>query len=57
MPELDLVIGVHSATESSSFYQEQLLDIIYDQVVPLFDLNRSLNNYGINFEHITNVIK
>jgi CubicO group peptidase (beta-lactamase class C family) len=57
VPELDLVIGVHSATESSSFYQEQLLDIIYDQVVPLFDLNRSLNNYGINFEHITNAIK
>ena len=52
MPELDLVIGTHSATESSGWYTDQLLGFIYNQIVPLFDLDQSLNNRGVNFENI-----
>ena len=52
VPELDLVIGTHSATESSGWYTDQLLGLIYNQIVPLFDLDQSLNNRGVNFENI-----
>ena len=57
VPELDLVIGIHSATQSSGDYQDQFLDIIYGQVVPLFDLNGSINDFEVNFEYITSTIK
>ena len=52
VPELDLVIGTHSATESSGWYTDQLLGFIYNQIVPLFDLDQSLSNRGVNFENI-----
>ena len=49
VPELDLVIGTHS-TDNEGFnvyYLEDLLGVIYDDIVPLFDLPISIiDHYG-----------
>ena len=36
MPERNLVIGTHSNTYSDQFYQTELLNIIYNEIAPLF---------------------
>ena len=38
-PSRDLVVGIHSETFSETSYQIEILNIIYDQIAPLF--NRS----------------
>ena len=43
IPELELVIGTHSLAPSTDAYFNNLVAVIYDQVVPLFDLLRSSN--------------
>ena len=37
MPERNLVIGTHSNTYSDQFYQTELLNIIYNEIAPLFE--------------------
>ena len=37
MPERNLVIGTHSDTFSDQFYQTELLNIIYNEIAPLFE--------------------
>jgi len=37
MPERNLVIGTHSDTYSDSYYQTELLNIIYNEIAPLFE--------------------
>ena len=36
MPERNLIIGTHSDTYSDEFYQSELLNIIYNEIAPLF---------------------
>jgi len=43
IPELELVIGTHSLVPSTDAYFNNLVQVIYDQVVPLFDLSGSLS--------------
>jgi len=51
-PELDLVIGTHSATQSSDAYTDQLLSYIYNQIVPIFDLEGRVENRTLLLEQI-----
>ena len=37
MPERNLVIGTHSDTFSDQLYQQELLNIIYNEIAPLFE--------------------
>ena len=52
VPELDLVIGTHSATQSSDAYTDQLLSFIYNQIVPIFDLEGRVENRTLLLEQI-----
>ena len=52
VPELDLVIGTHSATQSSDAYTDQLLSYIYNQIVPIFDLEGRVENRTLLLEQI-----
>ena len=52
VPELDLVIGTHSATQSSDAYTDQLLSYIYNQIVPIFDLEGRVDNSTLLLEQI-----
>ena len=52
VPELDLVIGTHSATQSSDAYTDQLLSYIYNQIVPIFDLGGRVENRTLLLEQI-----
>jgi len=52
VPELDLVIGTHSTTQSSDAYSDQLLSYIYNQIVPIFDLEGRVENRALMLERI-----
>ena len=52
VPELDLVIGTHSATQSSDAYTDQLLSYIYNQIVPIFDFDGRVDNNTLQLERI-----
>ena len=52
VPELDLVIGTHSTTQSSDAYSDQLLSYIYNQIVPIFDLEGRVANRALMLERI-----
>ncbi len=52
VPELDLIIGTHSATQSSDAYTDQLLSYIYNQIVPIFDLEGRVENRTLLLEQI-----
>ncbi|RZP30859.1 hypothetical protein EVA23_01685 [bacterium] len=52
VPELDLVIGTHSATQSSDAYTDQLLSYIYNQIVPIFDLENRMDNSTLLLDQI-----
>jgi len=52
VPELDLVIGTHSATQSSDAYTDQLLSYIYNHIVPIFDLEGRVENRTLLLEQI-----
>ena len=52
VPELDLIIGTHSATQSSDAYTDQLLSYIYNQIVPIFDLGGRVENRTLLLEQI-----
>ena len=52
VPELDLVIATHSATQSSDAYTDQLLSYIYNQIVPIFDLEGRVENRTLLLEQI-----
>ena len=39
LPEINLVVGTHSNINSTANYQNQLLYYIYNNIVPLFDIN------------------
>ena len=52
IPELDLVIGTHSATQSSDAYTDQLLSYIYNQIVPIFDQDSRVDNSTLLLEKI-----
>ena len=38
-PERNLVIGTHSVTLSDQYYQSELLNIIYNEIAPLFEFS------------------
>ncbi len=52
VPELDLVIGTHSATQSSDAYTDQLLSYIYNQIVPIFDFENRMDNSTLLLDQI-----
>ena len=52
VPELDLVIGTPSATQSSDAYTDQLLSYIYNQIVPIFDLENRMDNSTLLLDQI-----
>ena len=52
VPELDLVIGTHSATQSSDAYTDQLLSYIYNQIIPIFDLENRMDNSTLLLDQI-----
>ena len=55
IPELDLVIGTNSQVVGNTpIYQSQLLYIIYNNIVPLFDFSGFLNNGDVNIDMFNN---
>ncbi len=52
VPELDLVIGTHSTTQSSDAFTDQLLSYIYNQIVPIFDPEGRVENRTLMLERI-----
>tara|TARA_B110000014_G_C20083102_1_gene566202 strand:+ start:174 stop:1412 length:1239 start_codon:yes stop_codon:yes gene_type:complete len=52
VPELDLVIGTHSTTQSTDAYTDQLLSYIYNQIIPIFDFEGRVDDRTLFLEHI-----
>ena len=52
VPELDLVIGTHSTTQSTDAYTDQLLSYIYNQIIPIFDFEGRVADRTLFLEHI-----
>ncbi len=52
VPELDLVIGTHSTTQSSDAFTDQLLSYIYNQIVPIFDFEGRVDDSALILEQI-----
>ena len=52
VPELDLVIGTHSTTQSTDAYTDQLLSYIYNQIIPIFDFEGRVDDRTLFLEYI-----
>ena len=52
IPELDLVVGTHSTTQSTDAYTDQLLSYIYNQIVPIFDFEGRVNDRTLYLDQI-----